>query len=61
MNIETITLQRTCPRTHRIIKANETPAAKMQRLMKAQVELYADAFPQDFAEIARRKLLDKRK
>ncbi len=60
MNAETITLQRTAPRVHRIIKANETPAAKMQRLMEASFRKYAQEFPAQGLEIVRQEVLDKR-
>ncbi len=52
---------RTAPRVIRVVKANETPAAKMERLMDAAFEKYAEEFPAKALEIVRRKVLDKRK
>lgn len=44
----------------RVVKANETPAAKMQRLMDAAFRKYAQEFPAQALEIVRQEVLDKR-
>lgn len=45
----------------RRIPANETPAAKMQRIIRAAVIEYAREHPNDLLEIVRKEILDKRK
>ena len=45
----------------RRVPANETPAAKMQRLMEASFRKYAQEFPAQALEIVRQEVLDKRK
>lgn len=57
-------LQRTAPRTLRVIKAvsvNESPESKQLRRVRALVIGYAEDYPQDFLKIAHEKVLDKQK
>ena len=56
-----LALEHTAPRTIRVVKANETPAAKMQRLMDAAFRKDAQEFPAQALEIVRQEVLDKRK
>lgn len=60
LTVGRIAFERTGPGVIRVVKANETPAAKMQRLMDAAFRKYAQEFPAQALEIVRQEVLDKR-
>jgi len=58
---EALTLERQEPRVLRVIKANETPAAKSYRLAAAIAREFAREYPKEAVEIVRKECLDKQK